>query len=311
MSAQDTVGPLWRAFLGKVRELGPVGVSLVEAFDEEALQALSAAEEEGFVVPYLVGDPGKVRKVISGKGISLRNPTFVDAGSPEESARLGALLVRDGKCAILMKGKIGTAVLLRAVLDKETGLRMGHILSHVACLEVPGYDRFIFVTDGGVVLQPDLEKKVEIVRNAVTVCRTMGIEHPRIAVLAPSEVPSLDSEPSIHAAILSKMADRGAFPGAFVDGPMALDVAVSPESAKIKGVGGEVAGRADVLLVPDVVSGNSVAKSMQYFAHAALGGVIAGALAPVVVISRADTYVVKLNSLAMARCLIKRKGGEG
>lgn len=305
MSERYPVGPLFRSFLGRVGALAPVGVSLVEAFDEEALQALRVAEEEGFLVPYLVGDPDRVRKVISDKGISFRNPTFVEARTPEESARLGVGLVRDRRCAILMKGKVATATLLRAALDKETGLRAGKVLSHVACLEVPGYDRFIFVTDGGVVLQPDLEKKVEIVKNAIEVCLVMGVEHPRIAVLAPSEVPSLDSESSVHAAILSKMADRGAFPGAFVDGPMALDVAVSPESAKIKGVGGEVAGRADVLLAPDVVAGNSVAKSMQYFAHAIMGGVIVGALAPIVAISRADTQVVKLNSLAMARCLVR------
>jgi phosphate butyryltransferase len=305
MTTADAVGPLFQAFLGKVRKLGPVGVSLVEASDEEALSALSTAEAEGFVTPYLVGDSGKIREVLSEGGISLKDPTFVEGKTPEESARLGVALVRDGNCAVLMKGKVGTAILLRAALDRETGLRTGRILSHVAALEVPGFDRLLFVTDGGVVLQPDLEKKVEIVRNAIELCRMMGVDHPRIAVLAPSEVPSLDSEASIHGAILSKMADRGAFPGAFVDGPMALDVAVSPESARIKGVGGEVAGRADVLLAPDVVSGNSVAKSMQYFAHAVMGGVIVGALAPIVVISRSDTHVVKLNSLAMARCLTK------
>jgi phosphate butyryltransferase len=305
MTTTDAAGPLFRAFLDKVSRMGPAGVSLVEAIDEEALSALSAAEEEGFIAPYLVGDSEKIKNVISERGISLRDPVFVEARTPEESARLGVGLVRDGKCAILMKGKVGTATLLRAALDKETGLRTGRILSHVAALEVPGFDRLIFVTDGGVVLQPDLEKKVEIVRNAIEVCHMMGVDHPRIAVLAPSEVPSLDSEDSIHAAILSKMADRGAFPGSSVDGPMALDVAISPESARIKGVTGEVAGKADVLLAPDVVSGNSIAKSMQYFAHAAIGGVIVGAAAPIVVISRADTHVAKLNSLAMARCLIK------
>ncbi|MEX0975121.1 MAG: phosphate acyltransferase [Bacillota bacterium] len=301
MSKANEVGPLFSAFLGRVRRQGPVGVSLVEAFDPEALSALALAQ--GFVTPYLVGDEDRIRKVISDAGIPLTNPTFVPAATPEESAKLGVSLVREGKCKVLMKGKVGTAVLLKAALDKETGLRAGGILSHVAALEVPGFDRFIFVTDGGVVLKPDLDKKVQIAKNAIEVCRMMGVEHPRIAVLAPSEVLNPDSEASMHAAALSRLAEEGAFPGAFVDGPMALDVAVSPESAEIKGVGGDVAGRADVLLAPDVVSGNSVAKSMQYFAHAVMGGVIVGALAPIVVISRADTHVVKLNSLAMARCL--------
>ena len=302
--SSESLGPLFRGFLARVHEMGPVGVSLVEASDEEALSALAAAESAGFAVPYLVGDTEKIKRLISEKGISLARPFFVEARVPEESAKTGVALVREGKCRILMKGKIATATLLKAVLDKEAGLRTGRTLSHVAALEVPGFDRFIFVTDGGVVLQPDLERKVEILKNAIEVCRMMGVERPRIAVLAPSETPTLDSEASVHAAVLSKMADRGAFPGAFVDGPMALDVAVSEESARIKGVAGEVAGRADVLLMPDVVSGNSVAKSIQYFARAVMGGVIVGAAAPIVVISRADTHVVKLNSLAMARALI-------
>lgn len=295
---------LFEAFLSKVRSMSPVGVSLVEATDEEALRALASAQEEGFVVPYLVGVPDRVKKVIEEKGVALRDPVFVEAGSPEECAQVGVELVRNGSASILMKGKVSTPLLLKAVLDRERGLRTGRILSHVACLEVPGYDRFIFVTDGGVVLTPDLEKKVEIVKNAIAVARMMGVGTPRIACLGPTEIPTLESEASIHAAILAKMSDRGAFPGAFVDGPMALDVAISPESARTKGVSGEVAGRADILLAPDLVTGNTLAKSMQYFAGALMGGVIVGALAPIVVISRSDTAQVKLYSLAMARSLI-------
>lgn len=295
---------LFEEFLMRVRRMGPVGLCLVEAFDEEALLAVSEAEAEGFVIPFLVGDPNRTREVIRSKGVRLRNPVFVEARDPLESAKAGVSLVRDGRCGILMKGKIGTGALLKAVLDREQGLRAGRTLSHVACLEVPGFDRFIFVTDGGVVLSPDLDKKVEIVRNAIAVARMMGVQTPRIAALGPSEVPNPDFETSAHAADLANMSREGQFPGAFVDGPMALDAAISPESARIKGIGGEVAGRADVLLAPDVVAGNSIAKSMQYFARAVMGGVIVGAKAPVVVISRADTAQVKLNSIAMARALI-------
>ncbi|HHY76413.1 MAG TPA: bifunctional enoyl-CoA hydratase/phosphate acetyltransferase [Firmicutes bacterium] len=295
---------LFQAFLEKVKGMGQVGVSLVEAFDEEALLALAEAERQGFVSPYLVGDPEKIEKAMRSSGARLENPTVVEAYTPEDSARAGIRLVREGKCAILMKGKIGTGTLMKAVLDREEGLRTGRILSHVACLEVPGYDRFIFVTDGGVVLHPDLPKKVEIVKNAIGVARLMGVEIPRVAVLAPSEVPNPDSEASMHAVELARMSREGMFEGAFVEGPMALDGAVSPEAARIKGMSGEVPGRADILLAPDVVSGNSIAKSMQYFARAVMGGVIVGAKAPIVVISRADTAQVKLNSLAMARALV-------
>ncbi len=303
MTKGGEVGPLFAAFLDRVKRMGPVGVSLVEAFDEEALLALTEAASLGFAVPYLVGDEEKVRELTSRLGIPLDGAVLVDAKTTAEAAKAGVALVRDGACKVLMKGKIGTSALLKAALDKEEGLRTGRILSHVAALETPGYDRFIFVTDGGVVLNPDLQKKVHIAENAIEVCRMMGVVHPRIAVLAPSETPNPDSTASMDAVAIADMAKAGAFPGAFVEGPMALDAAVSPESAHIKGIGGEVAGRADVLLAPDVVSGNSIAKSMQYFAHAVMGGVIVGAKAPVVVISRADTHVVKLNSLAMARCL--------
>ncbi|HHW27846.1 MAG TPA: bifunctional enoyl-CoA hydratase/phosphate acetyltransferase [Firmicutes bacterium] len=297
---------LFESLLSKVKSEGPVGVSLVQAQDPESLSALAAAEEEGFARPFLVGDRADIEKVLEESRISFRDPVFVDASDQEESVRAGVSLVRDGSCGILMKGKVPTPTLLRAVLDKEKGLRKGSLMSHVACLEVPGYDRFIFVTDGGVNLMPDLDKKVEIAKNAIAVAKMMGVRTPRLACLGPTEVPTLDSDASVHGAILAKMADRGAFPGAYVDGPMALDVAVSAESASIKGVGGEVAGKADILLAPDLVSGNSVAKSMQYFAKAVLAGVIVGASAPLVVISRADTKPSKLYSLAMARILITR-----
>lgn len=305
MSKVAQVGPLFDAFLDRVRSMGPVGVSLVEAFDEEALSALAFAQSQGFVTPYLVGNGDRVRDAVSRLSEPIKDAVFVPASTPEESAALGVSLVREGKCKIVMKGKIGTSMLLKAVLDREKGLRTGRILSHVAALEVNGFDRFIFVTDGGVVLHPDLDKKVQIVKNAIEVCRLMGVERPRIALLAPSEVPNPDSEASMHAVSLSRLAEDGAFPDAFVEGPMALDVAISPESASIKGITGEVPGRADVLLAPDLVAGNSIAKSMQYFARAVMGGVIVGAAAPVVVISRADTHVVKLNSLAMARSLYR------
>jgi len=296
---------LFDAIIEKAQEMGLVGVGVVEAADGAILSALSAAEKEGFVKPYLIGNRRKIEAVMAEKSISFKDATFVESDNPEKSSRLGINLVREKAASILMKGKITTPMLLRAVLDKENGLRTGRILSHVACLKVPGFDRFIFVTDGGVVLSPDLEKKIEIIKNAIQVAKVLGVDTPKIACLAPSEIPSVDSEASVHAAILAKMSDRGLFPGAIVDGPMALDVAISAESARIKGVRGIVAGRADVLLVPDVVCGNSIAKSMQYFAKAAMGGVIVGAAVPVVVVSRADTSSVKLNSLAIARCLIQ------
>ncbi len=303
------MGRLFDAVLQRVSALGPVAVAVAEGHDPAALEAIAQASCHGFARAELVGSRAKIEEALSSVSIPAEAVNIVESKSPEESAAKAVELVRTGKASILMKGKMHTSVLLRAVLDKEKGLRTGKVLSHTAALEVPGFDRFIFVADGGVNIAPDLERKIGIVENAIEVAQALGVSEPRVALLCAVEVPTADYPATLDAAIIAKMAERGVFQGAIVDGPLALDVAVSPESAAIKKVGGPVAGKADILIAPDITTGNSVAKSMQYFAGALMGGVITGATHPVVVISRADTARVKLCSLAVARCLVGPNSG--
>jgi len=303
------MGRLFETLIEQAGKLGPAVVAVAEGYDPAALEAIAEASARGFVRAELVGPRKKIEKALSSVDVPRNSVEIVDSETPGESAAKAVELVRTGRASILMKGKIQTSVLLRAVLDKERGLRAGRVLSHTAALEVPGFNRFIFVADGGVNIAPDLERKIGIVENAIEVARTLGVQEPRVALICAVEIPGADYPATLDAAIIAKMAERGAFPGAIVDGPLALDVAISPESALIKGVGGPVAGKADVLITPDITSGNTLAKSMQYFAGALMGGVITGASRPIVVISRADTAQVKTCSLAMARCLVQEPAG--
>jgi phosphate butyryltransferase len=201
-----------------------------------------------------------------------------------------------------MKGNVPTAVLLKAVLNKEFGLRTGHVLSHVAAFEIPDYNRLIFVTDAAMNIAPDLNQKVQIVKNAVNVARSLGIECPKVAPLAAVEVVNPDMQATLDAAVLTQMNARGQIQNCQIDGPLALDNAVSAFAAEHKGIVSEVAGQADILLVPTIEVGNVLYKSLIYFAKAKVGAVIAGAKAPIVLTSRADSAESKLYSLAVAVC---------
>jgi phosphate butyryltransferase len=205
-----------------------------------------------------------------------------------------------------MKGNIPTSVLLKAVLNKEFGLRTGNVLSHVAVFEVPDFDRFTIVTDAGMNISPDLEQKAQIVKNAAILARAIGIEYPKVAPIAAVEVVNPVMQATVDAAALSMMNKRGQITGCIVDGPLALDNAVSTLAAEHKGIHSEVAGRADILLVPTIEVGNVLYKSLIYFAKAKVGAVIAGAKAPIVLTSRADSAESKLYSLALAICSVTK-----
>jgi phosphate butyryltransferase len=208
-------------------------------------------------------------------------------------------LVSEGRADIAMKGKIETSDFLRAALTRELGLRTGRLFTHVASFEIPGFDRLIFISDAGVVVAPNLEEKVQIVQNAIFVAHALDIELPRVAILAATEVVNPKIPTTLDAANLSKMADRGQIQGGLVDGPLALDNAISPESARIKGIKSEVAGYADILIAPDIEAGNVLAKAITYFAQGKMAGVVVGARCPLILPSRSDTREAKLVSLAL------------
>jgi phosphate butyryltransferase len=218
---------------------------------------------------------------------------------PEEAAWQVMKLVSDGQADIAMKGRVETSDFLRAALSKDLGLRTGRLFTHVAVFEIPGFDRLIFISDAGVVVAPDLEQKVSIVQNAIYVAHAMGVSLPRVAVLAATEVVNPKIPTTLDAANLSKMADRGQIKGGLVDGPLALDNAISPESARIKGIKSEVAGYADILIAPDIEAGNVLAKAITYFAQGKMAGVVVGARCPLILPSRSDTREAKLVALAL------------
>ncbi|MGC8787818.1 MAG: bifunctional enoyl-CoA hydratase/phosphate acetyltransferase, partial [Anaerolineae bacterium] len=208
-------------------------------------------------------------------------------------------LLRMGHADLAMKGKVETADFLRAALDREMGLRVGRLFTHVAVFELPGFDRLLFVTDSGVVVAPTMEQKVEIVQNAIMVAQRLGVTEPKVAILAATEMVNPKIPTTMDAANLAKMADRGQIQGGLVDGPLALDNAISPESVAIKGIKSPVAGYADILVAPDVEAGNMLAKAMTYFAKGKMAGVVVGGKSPLIVASRSDPHETKLVSIGL------------
>lgn len=224
----------------------------------------------------------------------------IAAMSNAEAAELSVKALRNGEADVLMKGNIPTANILKAVLNKEWGLRKGSVLSHVAAFEVPNYDRLIFVTDAAMNIAPDVTQKAAIIQNTVEVAQAIGIDLPKVAPIAAVEVVNPAMQATIDAAMLTQMNRRGQIKDCIVDGPLALDNAVSQIAAEHKGIVSDVAGKADILLVPTIEAGNVLYKSLVYFADAKVGAMIAGAKAPVVLTSRADSAETKVYSLALA-----------
>jgi phosphate butyryltransferase len=276
-------------------------ISVACAADAEVLEAVEGARKEGVAKAFLVGDADKIKEVAQKVGVDLGNFDVVDEKGGEAAASLRAVeLVSSGKAHILMKGMLHTDNFLRGVLNKEKGLRSGGVISHVYFHEVGGYDRILFITDGAFIPYPDLPTKAKIIDNAARFAHSFGIELPKVAALAAVEVVNADMPATLDAAALAQMNRRGQIKGCVVDGPFALDNAVSEISAKHKGIVSEVAGKADILLVPNIESGNILAKSIVYFAPNKTGGIVLGAKAPIVLTSRADSAEAKMFSIAAA-----------
>ncbi|WP_129408372.1 bifunctional enoyl-CoA hydratase/phosphate acetyltransferase [Marinitoga lauensis] len=272
-------------------------VVVVGAEDKEALKAVSEAYDEGFVEPILVGKKEVIEENLKELG---KEFDIIDTKTEVEAAEQGVRLVSSGAADIVMKGLIKTSKLLKAVLNKEWGLRTGSVLSHVALVETEALDTLKLVTDGGMIIKPTLDQKVAIINNAVELAHSMGIENPKVALLAAVEVVNPDMPETMEAAIITQMNKRGQIKGCTVDGPLALDNALSEMAAKIKKIKSEVAGHADILVVPDIHAGNVLGKSAVYLANGKIAGLVLGAKAPIVIVSRADTAESKLASLALA-----------
>jgi phosphate butyryltransferase len=280
-------------------------IAVAAAEDTEVLEAVAEAVKRNLADFLLYGDEEEIKRIIavqhpelaSHKGIEI-----ISAPNNNMAAEMAVKAVTSNEAQVVMKGNIPTAAILKAVLNKEYGLRTGTVLSHVAVFEVPGYDRYTIVTDAAMNIAPDLEQKAQIIKNAVRVAHSIGIVMPKVAPLAAVEVVNPAMQATLDAAALTVMNQRGQIPGCIVDGPLALDNAVSQLAAEHKGIKSGVAGKADILLVPAIEVGNVLYKSLVYFANAKVGAVISGAKAPIVLTSRADTAESKLYSLALALC---------
>lgn len=281
------------------RAKGPQTIAVAQAADVDVLQAIAMAEREGLVRAVLTGDAARIRELAPQAGLDLGAHTVVHAGTHEDAAEAAVRAVSEGRARFLMKGMLQTAVLLKAVLNKEWGLRAGNLLSHVALFEVPDYDRLLLITDVAMLVAPDLKQKAGMIKNAVRVMHNLGFPEPQVAVLAAVETVNPDMPATLDAAELKQQGAAGAFGRCQVDGPLAMDLALSVEAAHHKKVGGPVAGHANVLVTPDIEAGNIVYKGLVYLAKAKVAGVIVGAKAPVVLISRADTPENKLYSIAL------------
>ncbi|MCD6362096.1 MAG: bifunctional enoyl-CoA hydratase/phosphate acetyltransferase [Armatimonadetes bacterium] len=281
-----------------VRERPMKTVAVAVAEHESVLGAIRQAAEMGIAEAVLVGGRDEIAAAAEKAELDLNDVAVIDQPSDLAAAAVATDLVRTGRADILMKGNIHTDDFLRAVLDKERGLRSGAIMSHVFLLETTHLDRLTMVTDGAMNIAPDLVTKAEIILNAVYLARVFGIDRPQVGVLAATELVNPKMPATIDAAVLSKMSRRRQFPDCIVDGPFALDNAVSALAAQIKRIDSEVAGACDILLVPEIEAGNMLAKSFVYFAQGRVAGVLVGASAPVVLTSRADSAEAKLYSIA-------------
>lgn len=272
-------------------------------YESDAIEALVEGHSRGIVEAVLVGDEGHIRSGAEKCGASLEGLTILPVADEYQAVEQGVRLVSSGQAHLLIKGMVKTSTLLKGVLDKEWGLRSGSQLSHLAIVEVPAIGRPIGVTDGGMNMYPDLLTKQAIIKNAVACYHKLGVAQPKVACLAAVEAVNPDMNATLDAAALTVMNQRGQISGCVVDGPLALDNAISAEAAAIKGIDSSVAGQADILLVPTIEAGNFVGKVAMFMTKAPCAGVILGARAPVVLTSRFDTMESKLYSMALGAAL--------
>ena len=276
---------------------------LAAAQDQNALEAVINASENGIVDVVLIGDKPLIEEICQKADLDISAFELLHEPDNEKAAVLSVKMVSEKKADILMKGHISTSCLLRAVLNKEWGLRSGELLSHLALFEMPAYHKIIAITDAAINIAPDLKGKVSIIKNAVNYLIKLGINKPKVAVLSAVETVNPDMKSSIDAAALAKMGDRGQISNCIIDGPFAFDNAISKKSAELKKIKSTVAGDVDLLVGDDLDVSNAIYKSFIYFAHAKCAAVIVGAAAPIVLTSRSDSDETKLNSIALAAAI--------
>ena len=276
-----------------------VTLSVAAAHDEEVLLAIKSAVEMEIITPILIGEENKIREISKEINFDLSKFKIINKGTIEECAETAVKLVSSGEADFAMKGLLDTSVILKAVLNKEWGLRTDSLLSHVMVYEVPSYDKLLVTTDGGMNIAPDYNQKVKILKNAIEATKPLGLKHIKVACLAAKEKVNSKMQATVDARALQEAGERGEFgKDVTVEGPLAFDLAVSKEAAKVKGFKSKVSGETDIMLMPTIEVGNGIGKALTYFAGAKSAGIIMGAKAPIVLVSRADSHESKLYSIA-------------
>ncbi len=283
----------------KAKERGPLTIAVAVAEDRHVLEAVWKGKKLGILNAYLVGNEIEICKIAEEVEMDLSQFTIIDKEDPVEAAREAVTLVSSGKAQVLMKGLVDTSIIMKAVLDKEIGLRGDSILSHVAVFEVKGFEKLFYVTDAAMNIAPTLEEKVKIIENCVEVAHSLDVKKPRVGIICAVEKVNKKMEATLHAEELVKMNENGEIKNCTIGGPFALDNAISKEAALIKKIDHPVAGNAEVLVAPDIEAGNILYKSLAFFAKAKNAGIIVGARAPIVLTSRSDSREAKLYSIAL------------
>jgi phosphate acetyltransferase len=288
----------------------PVKVAVAHPCDQVSLESVVEAAKLRLIEPILVGPQERIREVAAEHGLDISSFEIVDADYSQDSAAKAVELVREGRAEALMKGSLHTDEIMSAVVKRDTGLRTSRRISHCFIMDVPDHDQPLVITDAAVNIAPDLKTKVDITQNAIDLVRALGQNDVRVAILSAMESVNPDVPSTLEAAALCKMADRGQITGAQLDGPLALDNAISPEAAAIKKISSPVAGRANVLVVPDLEAGNMLAKSLSFLAGADAAGIVLGAKVPIILTSRADEETARLASCAVAQLLVAARRAD-
>jgi phosphate acetyltransferase/phosphate butyryltransferase len=300
-------GARYRQLIGLTRGLEPIRTAVVHPVDGNSLRGTIDAAQAGLVIPVLIGPEARIRAPAAAEGIDLSPYELIPTLHSHEAAARAVALARAGQVEALMKGSLHTDELMHEVVARDSGLTTARRISHVFVMDVPAYPRLLFLTDAAINIEPDLEDKRDIVQNAIDLARVLGIDTPRVAILSAVETVTPKLRSTIEAAALCKMADRQQITGGLVDGPLGFDNAVSEEAARIKGILSPVAGRADILVVPDLESGNMLAKQLDYLAEAEGAGIVLGARVPIALTSRADKPPGRMASCAIALLLARHR----
>lgn len=290
----------YERLIARCKTLSPTPTAVAHPCDENSLRGAVEAAEMGILQPILVGPRSKIEAVAGQFGLDISKFELVDVPHSVAAAEAAVQLAREGRAELLMKGSLHTDELMAAVVRSGTGLRTARRISHCFIMDVPSLDRAIFVTDAAINIFPSMEDKMHIIQNAIDLAHSLGIEQPKVAILSAMETINPKLQSTIEAGALCKMADRGQITGGILDGPLALDNAVDLNAAKIKKIESPVAGKADILVVPDLEAGNMLAKSLSFMADADAAGIVLGARVPIILTSRADSVLTRLASCAVA-----------